>query len=92
MNTKVGRRGNAAKTKSDTTGTTAAQDGVQKSRALVAHPKKRKINGNTTSSKNLKERLDQLSCSANPADREELLQLLLTLHERFSFRGERATS
>lgn len=49
-------------------------------RKLTTHPKKRKLNKNHTS---LNDRLEELSTSANPANREELLKILLMLHERF---------
>jgi hypothetical protein len=49
---------------------------------LKVHQKKRKTSKNDRT-KSLNERLEALTCSPDPSDREQLLQTLLMLHERF---------
>ena len=49
---------------------------------LKVHQKKRKTSKNDRT-KSLNERLEALTCSPDPSDREQLLQTLLTLHETF---------
>jgi len=51
---------------------------------LMVHQKKCKTSKNDRpGTKSLNERLEALTCSPDPSDREQLLQMLLMLHERF---------